>query len=128
MQVAHQTPLIDDEAVAGMESVGARNGRDVLAKVWNLFLAQTPGAVAKLEQLAARQEFPALAKQAHLMKSMSLSAGATRLAALCETIEAGMKAGNKDILRRVPDAAPLAAATCDVMVRRLTARPAFKAV
>jgi signal transduction histidine kinase/DNA-binding response OmpR family regulator len=123
-----QAPLIDDEAVAAMESVGARNGRDVVAKVWKLFLAQMPGAVAKLEQLAGQKDLPALAKQAHLMKSMSLSAGASRLGDLCEAIELGGKAGQADILQRIPDVNPLARATCDLMGKRLSDRPAAKAV
>ncbi|HEY7799650.1 MAG TPA: ATP-binding protein [Hyphomonadaceae bacterium] len=125
---APQTPLIDEEAVAGMESVGARNGRDVVAKVWRLFLAQTPGAAARLEQLAAQKDFAALSKQAHLLKSMSLSAGAARLADLCEAIEHGGKAGNAGVLVRIPEVAPLAASTCDMMERRLSERLAASAV
>ena len=123
-----ETPFIDDEAVAGMESVGAHNGRDVVAKVWKLFLAQAPNAVARLEQLAAQKDLLALSKQAHLLKSMSLSAGAARLAGLCEAIEHGGKTGNADTLRQIVDVAPLARATCDMMGRRLATRLPAKAV
>lgn len=53
-EAAPETPLIDDESVATMEAVGARSGRDVLGKVWRLFLGQAPDAVFKLETLCAR--------------------------------------------------------------------------
>jgi HPt (histidine-containing phosphotransfer) domain-containing protein len=79
--------LIDDEAVKTMESVGARSGRDVVAKVWKLFLGQTPDALFKLENLAAAGDPSPVARQAHFLKSMSLSAGAATFAALCEEIE-----------------------------------------
>ncbi len=125
---AAETPLIDEEAIAGMEAIGARNGRDVVAKVWKLFLAQAPTAVARLEQLGAQNDLLGLAKQAHLLKSMSLSAGAARLGGLCETVEQGGKAGRSDTLQRIPEVIALARSTCDTMDRRLSARPAVKAV
>jgi two-component system, NarL family, sensor histidine kinase BarA len=132
VQAAHapapETPLIDEEAVAGMEAVGARNGRDVVAKVWKLFLGQMPAAVDRLEQLAAQKDLQAVSKQAHLLKSMSLSAGAARLGGLCEAIEHGGKAGKTDTLDRIPDVAPLAKMTFDRMDQRLSARLAAKAV
>jgi hypothetical protein len=59
---------------------------------------------------------------------MSLSAGAARLASLCEAIEHAGKARKPDILGRIPEVAPLAASTCDLMDRRLSDRLAVKAV
>ncbi len=80
-------PLIDEDAIATMEAVGARSGRDVVSKVWKLFLGQAPDAAFKLETLASSGDPAVIAKQAHFLKSMSLSAGAAGLAALCEEIE-----------------------------------------
>lgn len=69
------------------EAVAARSGRDVVGKVWKLFLGQAPDAVFKLETLATAGDPSEIAKQAHLLKSMSLSAGAAQVAARCESIE-----------------------------------------
>jgi HPt (histidine-containing phosphotransfer) domain-containing protein len=105
-----------------MEAVGRRSGRDVVAKVWKLFLAQAPDAVAKLETLASEANLGAAAKQAHFLKSMSLSAGAARLAALCETIEHHAKAGDSAALGQIADVRPLADDACAVMAGRLAVR------
>lgn len=88
-----ELPLIDEDAVATMEAVGARSGRDVVARVWKLFLGQAPDAAFKLETLAAASDPAQLARQAHFLKSMSLSAGATSIAAICEAIEHHGKEG-----------------------------------
>jgi signal transduction histidine kinase/DNA-binding NarL/FixJ family response regulator/HPt (histidine-containing phosphotransfer) domain-containing protein len=91
---AHGLPMIDQDAVATMESVGQRNGRDVVGKVWKLFLGQAPDAAFKLETLAQGGIPAAIAKQAHFLKSMALSAGATQVADHCERIEAAGNAGD----------------------------------
>ena len=87
VEPASELPIIDEEALATMDAVAARSGRDVVGKVWKLFLGQAPDAVFKLETLATASDPSGISKQAHLLKSMSLSAGAARLAARCECIE-----------------------------------------
>jgi two-component system sensor histidine kinase BarA len=115
--------LIDNEAVATMEAVSARNGRDVVGKVWKLFLGQGPEAVTRLEDLAAEGDTAALAKQAHFLKSMSLSAGAAKLAQLCEAIEHDAKAGKGEYaIAQVALALPLFERTCTEMNSRLESR------
>jgi two-component system, NarL family, sensor histidine kinase BarA len=126
-QAPAEAALIDDEAVGGMEAVSARSGRDVVAKVWKLFLVQIPDAVAKLEVLAAASDFAGLSKQAHFLKSMSLSSGAARLAALCETIEHDAKAGRADVVGQAVRVRALADATSAEMSARLAVRPAAAA-
>lgn len=85
--------LIDDEAVETMRKVGARNGRDVVGKVWRLFLGQAPDAVFKLEMLAQGSDPQAMSAQAHFLKSMALSAGAAAVAELAEQLEHDAKEG-----------------------------------
>ncbi len=120
--------LIDNDALATMEAVGARSGRDVVGKVWGLFLSQGPDAIDRLETLAQDRDMVGLARQAHFLKSMSLSSGAARLAALCETIERDGVAGNAGAaLAQVPGVRPLLAETCAEMQARLAARPAAAA-
>jgi two-component system sensor histidine kinase BarA len=124
---AKNNALINDEAVNAMEAVSARSGRDVLAKVWKLFLGQAPDAIAKLEALAGEANAAGAGKQAHFLKSMSLSAGAARLAALCETIEQKAHAGDPGAFANVADVRALADETCSAMSRRLDDRPQISA-
>ncbi len=119
---ASDVALIDEEAISGMEQVAARSGRDVLGKVWRLFLSQTPEAVAKLEALAAERDAQGLAKQAHFLKSMSLSSGAAALAALCEVVEHEGKADKPEAFSHIPVLRKLAEATCATMTARLSSR------
>lgn len=118
-----EIPLIDGEAVATMEAVGARSGRDVVGKVWKLFLGQAPDAVFKLETLAQGGDPGAVAKQAHFLKSMSLSAGAAQLAELCEGLEHDGKAGDIEAARqKLAATRPLLNETCAEMNRRLASK------
>jgi two-component system, NarL family, sensor histidine kinase BarA len=121
-------PLIDDEAVGSMKAVSKRSGRDVVGKVWRLFLAQAPDAASKLETLAGQANMADVARQAHFLKSMSLSAGAARLAALCETIEHEAKAGSADAFTHVTGIRTLVGETCAAMTSRLADRPGSAAV
>jgi len=87
--------FIDEEALATMEGVAARSGRDLVGKIWKLFAGQAPLGVTRIESIVASTPIDAaeLSRQAHALKSMCLSSGAGRLAALCETIEAEAKSG-----------------------------------
>jgi two-component system sensor histidine kinase BarA len=114
--------LIDDEAVSAMEAVSSRSGRDVVGKVWKLFLGQAPDAVTRLEMLASQANLADVAKQAHFLKSMSLSAGAARLAALCETIECEAKSGNTAAFAHAGGVRSLTEESCGAMSARLASR------
>jgi signal transduction histidine kinase/HPt (histidine-containing phosphotransfer) domain-containing protein/ActR/RegA family two-component response regulator len=120
-----ETPLIDDEAVATMEAVGARSGRDVVAKVWKLFLGQAPDAAFKLETLAAGSDPATLVKQAHFLKSMCLAAGAARLAVLCGDVEHQAAAGQINSARKTLEGLRWQLdQTCAEMTARLAGRAA----
>ncbi len=116
--------LLDEDAIDTMRKVGARNGRDVVGKVWKLFLGQAPDAAFKLEVLSQGGDPDALAAQAHFIKSMALSAGAAAVSALAEQVEQAAKAGRMpeacDLLPRLRE---LLNATCQAMRDRLAAAP-----
>lgn len=118
-----ETPMIDEEAVATMVAVGQRNGRDVVGKVWKLFLAQGPDAAFKLDMLAGGSDPAAVAKQAHSLKSMALSAGASRVAETCEEVERLGKAGQMtDACALLGELRERLDAVCGEMRRRLDER------
>ena len=123
-----KAPLINEEAVATMEAVGSRSGRDVLGKVWKLFLGQGPDAVFKLETLGAGSDPAALAQQAHFLKSMCLSSGAARRASVCEEVELAGKAGNMaGACAGLASVRPLLEQTCAAMSAQLSTHPAAAA-
>jgi two-component system sensor histidine kinase BarA len=116
--------LIDEEAVETMRKVGARNGRDVVGKVWKLFLGQAPDAVFKLDMLAQGGDPQPLSAQAHFLKSMALSAGASAVAAIAEQLEHDAKAARMDASTAalLPLRAKLEE-TCAAMRTRMEAPP-----
>jgi two-component system sensor histidine kinase BarA len=122
--------LLDAEAIATMDAIMARSGRDVLGKVWKLFIGQAPQAAARLVMMAVEPvDAGELSKQAHALKSMCLSAGAARVAEISEAIEKAARAGQTiDALKRLPDLAPTLDATLAEMQKRLATRsvPAAK--
>ncbi len=120
-----ETPLIDEEAVANKAAFGARSGGDGVARAWRLFLGQAPDAVFRLETLAAGGDPAALAKQVNFLKSMALSAGASRLVALCDEIERQGKTAGMDAARApVSRVRPALELTCAEMTTRLADRAA----
>jgi signal transduction histidine kinase/DNA-binding NarL/FixJ family response regulator/HPt (histidine-containing phosphotransfer) domain-containing protein len=121
------TSLIDEEAVTSMEQVGARNGRDVLGKVWKLFLGQAPKAAGLIA--TSTEAYPVnggdLSKTAHALKSMSLSAGAEAIGRLCEDVEHSAKDGRLEhALKRCEELPALLADTCREIEARLQKRAA----
>jgi len=119
------TTLLDEEAIDTMRKVSARNGRDVVGKVWRLFLGQAPDAAFKLEMLSQAADPQALAAQAHFLKSMALSAGASTVAGLAEEIEGACKAGRlHEAVEALPRLRAVLDQTCQVMRERLSAPPA----
>ncbi|MBI1362172.1 MAG: response regulator [Alphaproteobacteria bacterium] len=118
--------LMNEEAIGTMEAIMSRSGRDVLGKVWKLFLGQAPHAVSTLQAIPVQPEqAEQIAKQAHALKSMCLSGGAAGMAVICEALETSAKAGELDeVAERMPDLTSALAATQAEMQRRLEARNA----
>ena len=117
--------LLDEDAIDTMRKVSARNGRDVVGKVWRLFLGQAPDAAFKLEMLSQAVDPQALAAQAHFLKSMALSAGASAVAGLAEEIEGACKSGRlHEAVEALPRLRAVLDETCQVMRERLSAPPA----
>jgi HPt (histidine-containing phosphotransfer) domain-containing protein len=97
----------------------------VLGKVWRLFLGQAPDAVFKLETLCAGGDPVAVAKQAHFLKSMCLSSGASRLAGVFEDIEQTGKEGRMaDVCDRLIMVRPQLEESFGVMANPLSSRQA----
>ena len=80
--------LLNVETIAGLNALGASSGRDLRARVWSLFRVKAPESIEALTVLTKAQTSRSdVARQAHALKSMCLSAGLERLAAACDDIE-----------------------------------------
>lgn len=88
--------LLDEETISGLKALGARSGNDLQGKVWGMFARKAPTALADILSAAeGADDLDDLARLAHALKSMALSAGAKRFAASCSEIERHAKANEE---------------------------------
>lgn len=81
-------PLLDPETLSTLSGLGPA----VRGKVWSLFRAKAGDGVEEAARLIAETADRAeIARAAHAVKSMALSAGAARFAAACERLEQAAK-------------------------------------
>ncbi len=117
--------LLDQAVVDQMEKMGAKSGRDILHKVWSLFLSRAPAAGDAIEASIADTDWePETTERAsHALKSMASSAGCARLAAICETIEQAAKDKSLDGVRaQVTALRSTLGETCSEMEKVLASR------
>lgn len=82
-----EVPLIDEEAIHAMRDM-QQPGDDFARRMVGLYDLHAPRALDEIEKLdLATVTDDALAKAAHALKSLSLSIGALRVAAVCEALE-----------------------------------------
>lgn len=85
----NEETLLAEDTLANLHALGARSGRDVRGRIWDMFRSRFPDGVSHMADLmACDSPDEAISRQAHALKSMALSAGAAQLVKLLETIEA----------------------------------------
>ena len=78
------------------------NGKpELLARVINLYLAESPKLMQKLKQAAAAGDAPEIARCAHSLKSSSANVGAKALSRHCEEIEASARRADTAEARKI---------------------------
>jgi len=78
------------------------NGKpELLCRVINLYLAESPKLVQKLKQAVVAADAPEIARAAHSLKSSSGNVGAKVLSGYCEDIEACSRRADTEGARRV---------------------------
>jgi HPt (histidine-containing phosphotransfer) domain-containing protein len=78
------------------------NGKpELLTRVINLYLVESPKLVLKLKQAAAASNAPDMASAAHSLKSSSANVGAKALSRHCEELETLARRGETDEARRM---------------------------
>ncbi|MCO6051527.1 ATP-binding protein [Mesorhizobium sp. RP14(2022)] len=87
-----KVPLLEPDTLAMFGAMPSQNGQTLMAKVFGLFCNHAPGAYSALAAASDRGGDDG-AKLAHALRSMCLSAGASRAAAICQAIEESFKKG-----------------------------------
>jgi HPt (histidine-containing phosphotransfer) domain-containing protein len=81
--VESSAPILDHALVAELRTLGA----DVVAEIFELFIADVPARLAKLTHAINERSPDAILREAHGLKGSALGIGATRFAMLCAAIE-----------------------------------------
>ncbi len=129
--VRAEHPLPADAGVLDMEAIGRirelqqPGAPDLLAKIVQLFIDHSPGVLAAIRQAVANGDAPALRNGAHSLKSSSANIGATRLAAVCRSLEAMGRDGKLDGIRAELDVLEFEfKAACDALLRQASRQAA----
>ena len=78
------------------------NGKpELLARVINLYLVESPKLVQKLKQAAGASDARAIARSAHSLKSSSANVGAKVLSGYCADIEASARRADTEEARKI---------------------------
>lgn len=94
-----QTGPIDDRALELIRALERKGAADLLEKVIDIYLRETPALLQALREAAGRGDVVALRRTAHSLKSGSANLGAACLAELCRELEAAALSGD---LARAP--------------------------
>lgn len=87
MSDSAEAPLLDPDVLASMDELGSGRG-GVRLKLWKLFAEKAPeGMDELLAALEAGTASEDLSRLAHALKSMALTAGAARFAAVLQALE-----------------------------------------
>jgi HPt (histidine-containing phosphotransfer) domain-containing protein len=78
------------------------NGKpELLARVINLYMLESPKLIQKLKQAAGASDATEIARTAHSLKSSSANVGAKVLSRYCEDIEASARRADTEEARRI---------------------------
>jgi HPt (histidine-containing phosphotransfer) domain-containing protein len=85
-------PILDGSVLSELQTLG----RDVVAEIFDLFLADVPSRLVKLQRAIDDRSLELVLREAHGLKGSALGIGASRLASLCAAIEHDARAGHLD--------------------------------
>ena len=91
-----------DRGVLDQLSKVRTNGKpELLARVINLYLVESPKLMQKLKQAARAGDAPEIARSAHSLKSSSANVGAMVLSRYCEDIETSARRADTEEARKI---------------------------
>jgi two-component system sensor histidine kinase/response regulator len=88
---AKAAEVLDRQVLAQLGKVRTNGKPELLARVINLYLVESPKLIQKLKQAARAKDAPGIARSAHSLKSSSANVGAMVLSRYCADIEASAR-------------------------------------
>ena len=93
--------VLDREALDQLGKLVLNSKPDLLARVINLYLVESPKLVQKLKQAADANDAPEIARSAHSLRSSSANVGAAVLSRYCGDIEASARRADTEEARKI---------------------------
>ena len=87
------SPAIDPSVIAELRRLQSPSDPNLLTKVIDLFIEETPKRLAAIRAALEQSEPNAVAREAHALKGSSSHLGARRMSDLCEILEEQERAG-----------------------------------
>ncbi len=91
--------VLDRQLLAQLRDLQSEDDPDLLSRVLNLYLVESPKLVVKLVQSTQEGNAPEIERSSHALKSSSGNVGATELARLCSDIHNAARASNLGLTR-----------------------------
>jgi histidine phosphotransfer protein HptB len=85
-------PILDGSVLSELQTLGP----DVVTEIFDLFLADVPSRLVKLQHAIDDRSLDLVLREAHGLKGSALGIGASRLANLCAAIEHDAREGHLD--------------------------------
>jgi len=93
--------VLDRQVLDQLSKVRTNGKPELLARVINLYLVESPKLVQKLKQAAGASDARAIALSAHSLKSSSANVGAKVLSRYCADIEASARRADTEEARKI---------------------------
>jgi CheY-like chemotaxis protein len=100
-RAALDSEVLDRQVLEQLSKVLTNGKPELLSRVINLYLVESPKLMARLKQAAAASDAPEIARAAHSLKSSSGNVGAKVLSAYCADIEASARRSDTEEARRL---------------------------
>ena len=98
---AKAAEVLDRQVLDELSKVLTNGKPELLARVINLYLVESPKLIQKLKQAAGAGDAPEIARSAHSLKSSSANVGASVLSRYCGEIEALARGAQTEKARKI---------------------------
>jgi two-component system sensor histidine kinase/response regulator len=93
--------VLDRQVLEQLGKVLTNGKPELLTRVINLYLVESPKLLLKLKQAAGASNAPEIANSAHSLKSSSANVGAKALSRYCEDLEASARRADTEEARKI---------------------------
>jgi len=83
--------VLDRNALDTLRALQTNDRPDLLERVINLYLTESPKLIQRMKQAAAANDLPEIARATHTLRSSSANLGAMGLTRLCQDLEASAR-------------------------------------